>query len=50
MVETRLQLKDYSGAMRDIETVLLSYPQDTHFNLLKVKTALLWLGPEVTHQ
>lgn len=49
MVECRLSLQDYPGAIRDIEAMLLCPSNDCHFLLAKIKTILKWEEADIPH-
>ncbi len=42
MVDCRIILKDFTGAIRDIEAILLTKPNDIHFLLLKINVLMIW--------
>lgn len=47
MVECRIILKDFTGAIRDIQAILLVERNDIHFLLLKTKVLMIWLEADI---
>lgn len=42
-----MTLKDFAGAVRDIESILISKPNDLHFLLLQTKVIMIWEEAEI---